>query len=92
MNEASFRSLLLELRCAETGASHDPKQIQTVSHGAEATLLPQYDLDAVRDVVTPEVIAQRPANLWKFRELLPLDNPLNAPDLGAGAACSAPRS
>ncbi len=85
MNEASFRSLLLELRCAETGASHDPKQIQTVSHGAEATLLPQYDLDAVRDVVTPEVIAQRPANLWKFRELLPLDNPLNAPDLGAGA-------
>ena len=81
----AFTSFLTALRCAETGAAHDPGVLQSVSHGAGATLLPEYDLDAVRAAVTSEDIRQRPHDLWRFRELLPLDNPLQTPDLGAGA-------
>ncbi|MCY3748728.1 MAG: pyridoxal-phosphate dependent enzyme, partial [Chloroflexi bacterium] len=80
-----FTSFLTTLRCAETGEAHDPTVLQSVSRGAGATLLPEYDLDAVRAAVTPENIRHRPHDLWRFRELLPLDSPHHAPDLGAGA-------
>lgn len=85
MSPRPFTSFLTSLRCAETGEAHDPAVLQSVSHGAGATLLPEYDLQAVGATVTPEDIGQRPHDLWRFRELLPLDNPLEAPDLGAGA-------
>ena len=85
MHEDSFRSFLTRLRCSESGESHDPSHLHTVSHGAEATLLPEYDLDLVRRAVTPDQIRERPHNLWRFRELLPLEDPFHAPDLGAGA-------
>ncbi len=81
----AFRSFLTTLRCAETGESHDPSVLQSISRGAGATLLPEYDLEAVRAAVTPAQIRARPADLWRFRELLPLNDPLGAPDLGAGA-------
>ncbi len=32
-----------------------------------------YDRDAIRRVLTREVIASRPPNLWRYRELLPID-------------------
>ena len=35
-------------------------------------LLVRYDMDAVRDLLTPERLAERPATLWKWRELLPV--------------------
>lgn len=35
-------------------------------------LLARYDLDAVRDAVTPDVIATRPPSLWRYHELLPV--------------------
>ena len=85
MFNPTFTSFLTTLRCAETGQAHDPTVLQSVSHGAGATLLPEYDLDAVRAAVTPEDIRRRPHDLWRFRELLPLDSPHQAPDLGAGA-------
>jgi threonine synthase len=34
--------------------------------------LARYDLDAVRRAVTPDRIAQRGADLWRYRELLPV--------------------
>jgi threonine synthase len=31
-----------------------------------------YDYDAIREAVTPDAIAARPGNLWRYRELLPI--------------------
>ncbi len=42
----------------------------------------RYHLDRVRAAVTPEVIATRPPNLWRYRELLPL--PLDAEPVTLG--------
>jgi threonine synthase len=33
----------------------------------------QYDYDAIRRVLTREVIERRPRNLWRYRELLPIE-------------------
>jgi threonine synthase len=42
----------------------------------------RYDLDAIRSVVTPADIAERPPTLWRYRELLPL--PLDAEPVTLG--------
>jgi threonine synthase len=34
-----------------------------------------YDYDAIRSAVTPHAISARPQNLWRYRELLPVDEP-----------------
>ena len=34
-----------------------------------------YDYDAIRRAVTPAEIEQRPKSLWRYRELLPVDEP-----------------
>ncbi len=36
-------------------------------------LLVRYDLDAVRRAVSPEALAERPRDLWRYRELLPVE-------------------
>jgi threonine synthase len=48
-----------------------------------APLEVQYDLDAARKTFTRENIASRPANLWRYRELLPLPEAYR-PDLPVG--------
>ncbi|MBX3418990.1 MAG: threonine synthase [Pirellulaceae bacterium] len=39
---------------------------------AKRPLWSRYDLDQIRQAVTPEIIASRPANMWRYRELLPI--------------------
>ncbi len=60
-----------ELRCRECGRrwGNEPR---TICDDCLAPLEVAYDLEAVRDVFTRERIAQRPANLWRYIELLPV--------------------
>ncbi len=44
----------------------------------------RYDLAAVRNAVSPEVIASRPPILWRYRELLPLPRQVEPVSLGEG--------
>ncbi|MCE9532517.1 MAG: threonine synthase [Planctomycetes bacterium] len=44
----------------------------------------RYDLAAIRAAVTPDVIATRPPNLWRYRELLPLPLEVEPVTLGEG--------
>jgi threonine synthase len=44
----------------------------------------KYDLPAIRNAVTPEMIAKRPPNLWRYRELLPLPSDIEPVTLGEG--------
>ena len=60
------------LRCRECGAETPVAPL----HVCEACFGPLevvYDYDAVRRVFTRETIEARPRNLWRYRELLPLD-------------------
>lgn len=47
-------------------------------------LFAEYDLDKVKAAVTKEDVRQRPENMWRYRELLPIHNPENIICLGEG--------
>ncbi len=52
------------------GTTFPADQLQTWH--ANRPLWSRYDLDAIRKAVTPDEIARRPANMWRYRELLPV--------------------
>src|SRR5438105_14885449 len=60
------------LRCRECGAETPVAPL----HVCETCFGPfevQYDYAAIRRVLTREKIAARPRNLWRYRELLPIE-------------------
>lgn len=77
-SEASF---VTHLECSMTGEHYPAGQLHQLSQVGRP-LLVRYDLPGLREVLTREVIAARPASLWKWRELLPLADYDNRIDLG----------
>jgi len=47
-------------------------------------LLARYDLELAAALVTPDLIAGRPASLWRYHELLPVADPRQVVSLGEG--------
>jgi threonine synthase len=68
---AHERSFVTHLECSLTGESYDALEIHNLSR-AGRPLLVRYDAAAAGRVMTREVLASRPAGMWKWRELLPL--------------------
>lgn len=71
-----------ELRCNECGKSYGNRPLS----GCPDCLAPlevQYDLESVRGRFTRETIAAGPANIWRYKELLPIPEGF-LPDLPVG--------
>lgn len=62
------------LRCRECKRDY-PKQALHVCEFCFGPLEVAYDYEAIAAQVSREIIARRPTNLWRYRELLPLDEP-----------------
>jgi threonine synthase len=76
-------SALTHLECSRTGERYDADQVQGVSR-VGAPLLARYDLERVRATLTPADIADRPADLWRYHEVLPVRDPAHVTTLGEG--------
>src|SRR6184192_326564 len=78
LEEESVRSL----RCRECGRLRDFEPAYVCEH-CFGPLEVAYDLDAIRDRVSRQIIANGPASIWRYREFLPTPagNPV---DLGTG--------
>lgn len=76
-------SALSHLECSRTGERYDADQVQGVSTVGKP-LLARYDLDLVRSSVTRGEIVQRPHDLWRYHELLPVRDPAHVTTLGEG--------
>lgn len=74
-------NFVTHLECGLTGEHYPAGQVHQLSAAARP-LLVRYDLAAVREVLTREILASRPATLWKWRELLPLADYANRIELG----------
>jgi threonine synthase len=75
-------SHVLGLRCRECGADypHEPLHVCEQCFGPLEVV---YDYAAIARVLTRDVIAARPRNLWRYRELLPvLRDPVVGPYSG----------
>jgi threonine synthase len=60
------------LKCRECKKEY-PKQAVHVCEDCFGPLEVAYDYDGIGKVLSREVIAKRPGNLWRYRELLPID-------------------
>ena len=60
------------LKCRECGRQY-PKEPLYVCEYCFGPLEVDYDYEKIRKKLTKEVIESRPKNLWRYRELLPID-------------------
>ena len=74
-------TFVTHLECAMTGEPYDADRLHGLSRVGRP-LLVRYDLDGVRAALSPEALATRPADLWRYRELLPVRRPDNIISLG----------
>ncbi|MEU8216254.1 threonine synthase [Micromonospora taraxaci] len=74
---------LTHLDCPRCGREHAADQLQNLCE-CGSPLLARYDLPAVAKAVTPERFPLRPADLWRYRELLPVGDPRHVTTLGEG--------
>ncbi|MEU8114160.1 threonine synthase [Micromonospora sp. NPDC048947] len=74
---------LTHLDCPRCGREYAADRLQNLCE-CGSPLLVRYDLPAVAKVVTPERFPLRPADLWRYRELLPVADPRHVTTLGEG--------
>jgi threonine synthase len=77
-------SYLTHLECTRCGRRYDAGVLQTLCHDCARPLYARYDLDAVRAAIRPAEMWGRDANLWRYRELLPVGDATEIVTLGEG--------
>src|SRR5262249_40731982 len=69
--KAELPSFVTHLECAMTRERHEPDQVHNLSRAGKP-LLVRYDLAAVARALSKKILASRPFDLWRYRELLPV--------------------
>ena len=75
---------LTHLICARCSLEHQAGLPQSVCTRCGAPLLAMYDLAAARRALSLADLAGRPWTLWRYAELLPVENPAHRITLGEG--------
>jgi threonine synthase len=78
-----WRSTAVDLACTRCGKPHALAAVHNLC-ACGAPLAVRYDLDAARAALPRPALAGRPAGLWRYRELLPVQAPEHAVTLGEG--------
>jgi threonine synthase len=77
-------SFITHLECSKCHKEYSHQQIQTFCPDCKATLLPRYNLEAVKQNVDRDQIARRKKGMWRWHELLPVLHEENQIFLGEG--------
>jgi threonine synthase len=64
-------TFVTHLECAMEGDHYAADQVHNLSKAGKP-LLVRYDLAGVKKALTKEALSQRPADMWRYRELLPV--------------------
>ena len=62
---------MTHLECARTGQHYDADALHNLSE-VGAPLLARYDLEKATDALSREQLKDRPANMWRYREVMPI--------------------
>ena len=65
------------LECADCGAEYPAGEIHGLCTKCERPLWVRYDLDMVKKEFPKKALFGRPPTIWRYLELLPMDNPAN---------------
>lgn len=79
-----MESYISHLECSACGTTYDHHQLMNVCPQCGKPLLARYDLETARQHLTREQLTNRPANLWRYAELLPVQNSAYRFTLGEG--------
>lgn len=77
-------TFVTHLECSMTGETYAADMLHGLSKVGRP-LLVRYDLEKVRESLTKDALAQRSADLWRYRELLPVRHTNNIVSLGETA-------
>ena len=77
-------TFVTHLECSMTGERFAADELHGLSNVGPPRLV-RYDLAGVAGAMTREALAARPADLWRYRELLPVRAPENIVSLGENA-------
>jgi threonine synthase len=77
-------NFLHHLECTACGGTYSADELHTVCPACGKVLYPRYDLDRARTEFSRDVLAHRPASMWRYRELMPVRDEANIVTLGEG--------
>lgn len=78
-----FMNYLDHLECPKCGATYEAGQLHNLCR-CGAPLLAVYDLERLAASLSPTDLVDRPANMWRYREFLPVADPNHIVSLGEG--------
>src|SRR6201993_2320012 len=74
-------TFVTHLECSYTGERYESDRIHGLSKAGKP-LLVRYDLAGVKKALTKDALAQRPADMWRYREMLPVRKVTDIVSLG----------
>ncbi|MBV7336282.1 threonine synthase [Chloroflexi bacterium TSY] len=80
----STKSTLTGLECSMTGQIYDANQLINLSPASDRPLLARYDLAKAAETMTKEALRQRSPSLWRYEEVLPVQDRTKMLSLGEG--------
>ena len=72
------------LECAACHLEHEARRLLNLCRDCGKPLLVRYDLEAAARALTKESLAGRRSDLWRYREVLPVEDDANIVSLGEG--------
>jgi threonine synthase len=72
------------LECANCGLKHEARRLHNLCTTCGKPLLVRYDLKQAARTLTKESLPARRADLWRYEEVLPVENGQNVVSLGEG--------
>ncbi|MEQ1763882.1 MAG: threonine synthase, partial [Pyrinomonadaceae bacterium] len=72
------------LECALCGKQHEARTLQNLCRECGKPLLVRYDLESASRTLKPSTLADRESNLWRYREVLPVEDWQNIVSFGEG--------
>jgi len=72
------------LECAACHLRHEARRLLNLCRECGKPLLVRYDLEAAANTLTRESLTGRRPDLWRYREVLPVDDDANIVSLGEG--------
>jgi threonine synthase len=77
-------NFLTHLECGLCGEVLNPSKIWNLCPKCQKPLLVRYELDKAKQSINPEIIKPRQPNMWRYRELMPVNSPEHILSLGEG--------
>src|SRR6187549_3644189 len=72
------------LECAACNLEHEARRLLNLCRECGKPLLVRYDLERARATLRKESLTGRRSDLWRYREVLPVDDDANIVSLGEG--------